>query len=103
MIINETPSVWLASARRCDVVFLGAPITGLLADGPARARRQNSAHLAMPVRSGFKGAAMGGYLPTVKGAPVFMTVREQRQTKHDDPFANGGLRGSHPWRDPVTT
>ncbi|RBQ18428.1 hypothetical protein DP939_18070 [Spongiactinospora rosea] len=102
-----TPSVWLASARRCNAVFLGAPITRLLADGPARVRRQESVQITLQLRSGLgsgpKVAAKGGYVPADTGAPVFTTVREQQQTKHDDPFANGGMRGSHPWRDPVTT
>jgi hypothetical protein len=100
-VINKTlHTPWLASACRGGAVSTGVPAyLGLLADGPASLRRQTTAYIPMSARL-VRAAAHRG-LVSAEGAPASMAIAQQ--TKHDAKFANGGLRGPHPWRDPVKT
>ncbi|MDF5755532.1 hypothetical protein [Spongiactinospora sp. TRM90649] len=74
-----------------------------LADGPAKLRQEKSVRVMPSYARLERTAAPTAYLPGVEGLPVAVTGRGQQPTDHDYHFANGGLRGSHPWRDPVKT
>jgi hypothetical protein len=100
---NTMQAVWLMSVCRTSAVPAGFPAMRLLADGPAKLRQEKSARIPSIARLE-RMAAPIAYLPGVEGSAVVTTAnRGQQPAKHDTKFANGGLRGSHPWRDPVKT
>jgi hypothetical protein len=100
---------WLASACPVTALPSGAPAT-LLVHGAARLRQEKPVcvQIVFSPKSallGF-GAADGGFAadgpavmrPSNVTQPAGTAERVDTQSKH---IANGGLRGSHPWRRPV--
>ncbi len=90
------PAPWIASACPSSAVPTGIPAVRLIVDGPAKPERQASAQAKKSALRG-RVTATGGYAH-VTGAPA-----DEAMSKLTRLFANGGLRGPHPWRQPVIT
>ncbi len=101
-----TYAMWLASACRTGAVLAGVPVVRLRADGAARVRRQTTSVLSTEAAQlGRVAAVARGYASVAEGTPAVPAMRTQ-PTKHIANFASfakGGMRGPHPWRDPVKT
>ncbi|MBB5133857.1 hypothetical protein HNP84_003583 [Thermocatellispora tengchongensis] len=103
MIINTTIAPWAASACLGRVAMsavparYGTPAALLTVGVPAKLRQDESAHAPKYARPE-RAALVGGHALTVD-APAF----EAMPSQPTELFANGGLRGPHPWRHPVTT